>query len=368
MSTQTHQSSATESGFLSDLGIDVAEPKSGKVVARMDLAPTHLEGSGRVDESVIGALARAANGAGANLHLEGDRVLLALDGLVRYFGAGAGDVLSAEARAVHADDEIVTWRTSVFRSVKGRVPVPDQRIAEISQTYRLVSQATTDAGGADNGDTKSGDVIEITEFGSAPPGAAASVPEQRRHQIFKGACDVIIRKGYADASIREIAAAADLSIPALYQYVKSKEDILFMITSGCMEEIFRTFRDGLRAEGGAIEKMQAAVASYVRYIGKNRKYINLVYRETRSLSPGNREKIFAIERDFMVLWEEIIRSGNETGEFRVENTDLAANLAYFMCSAWALRHWNIGRYSEDEVCDLLTRFILNGLVADGPKT
>jgi AcrR family transcriptional regulator len=110
--------------------------------------------------------------------------------------------------------------------------------------------------------------------------------------------------------------------------------------------------------------LSGAVENYVRYVGRNRKYINLVYRETRSLLPDNREKIFAIERDFTALWEEIIRSGRDSGEFEVANADLAANLAYFMCIAWALHHWNIGCHGEDEVRDLLTRFILRGLAAD----
>jgi AcrR family transcriptional regulator len=322
--------------------------------ARMALLSGHLNGGERVDAGVIAILAQAAMDHGTEAGSDVDA--RPLETTARHFAAGAGDALSAEAMQIHRDDGSATWRATVFRHTAHATPGPRQIIAEVTQSYHLAASAAK---------APDGEVIAMADIDRPPEAPPSSVAEQRRRQIFKGACEVVIRKGYADASIREIAAAAELSIPALYQYVKSKEDILFMITSGCMEEIFHAFRDGLSAQGSATHKMSAAIQSYVRYIGRNRKYINLVYRETRSLSPGNREKIFAIEREFTGLWEEIIQAGRTSGEFEVDNTDLAANLAYFMCTAWALRHWNIGRYSEDEVRDMLTRFILRALCTHG---
>jgi hypothetical protein len=63
-----------------------------------------------------------------------------------------------------------------------------------------------------------------------------------------------------------------------------------MITSGCMNEIFRFFDKELKREGTANQKMREAIDAYIKYISKNRRYINLVYRETRALSAENREK------------------------------------------------------------------------------
>ncbi len=362
MATNHQTANKTDGGLRAALGIVASDAGEERARARMALALA-APGNGRpVDAGIVAILAQAAMDHGTAAGNQGGIDFRPLETTARHFAAGEGDALSAEATQVYRDNGFATWRATVFRHAAERTPGPRQIIAEVSQSYDL----TTTAPGTDAGVVapSGGEVISLSEIGDEPDAPPTSTAEQRRRQIFKGACEVIIRKGYAAASIREIAAAADLSIPALYQYVKSKEDILFMITSGCMEEIFHSFRDGLNAGGSATEKMSAAIENYVRYVGRNRKYINLVYRETRSLSPDNRERIFAIERDFTALWEEIIRAGQESGEFRVENTDLAANLAYFMCTAWALRHWNIGRYSEDEVRDLLTRFILRGLAAN----
>ena len=362
MATKQQTANKTDGGLRAALGIVTSDAGEGRALARLALNLAAPGPAQRVDAGIVAILAQAAMDRGTAADSPGGIDFRPLETSARHFAAGEGDALSAEATPVYRDDGFATWRATVFRHAAERTPGPRQIIAEVSQSYDLTPAAPGlgEPAAAPSG----GEVIALSEIGDEPDAPPTSTAEQRRRQIFKGACEVIIRKGYANASIREIAAAADLSIPALYQYVKSKEDILFMITSGCMEEIFHSFRDGLSADGSATEKMSAAVENYVRYIGQNRKYINLVYRETRSLSPDNREKIFAIERDFTALWEEIIRSGRESGEFEVENTDLAANLAYFMCTAWALRHWNIGRYTEDEVRDLLARFILRGLAAN----
>ncbi|MEC8428319.1 MAG: TetR/AcrR family transcriptional regulator, partial [Pseudomonadota bacterium] len=187
--------------------------------------------------------------------------------------------------------------------------------------------------------------------------------EIRRRKIFDGACEVIGREGYAATTIRKVAKAAGVPISTMYQYIDTKEDLLFMITSSCMEEIFEYMTEELRREGDAVTKMTHAVDAYVKYISKNRRYINLAYRETRALSRANREKIFDIERRFTRLWEEIIISGNKADSFRAEKSRLAANMVYFFCNVWALRYWSVQDYTEDEVRQYLMKFVMGGLTA-----
>jgi hypothetical protein len=47
--------------------------------------------------------------------------------------------------------------------------------------------------------------------------------------------------------------------------------------------------------------------------------------------------------------------------FNVANTDLAANLIYFLCTSWSLRHWSIGRYAEEEVRQQILNIVMNGI-------
>ncbi len=185
--------------------------------------------------------------------------------------------------------------------------------------------------------------------------------EGREQQILEIAGDVISAKGFAATSIRDIAKAADISIAALYRHIGSKDELLFRITQTRMQELFDHFEANLTTGGTARERLTEAIAVYLAYISKNHRYINLVYRETKALDEQARARIYDTERQFMKLWEQIISDGIANGEFVDVDVNLAANLAYFSCTVWALRYWSIGDRTEADVSDLLTTLIVGGL-------
>jgi len=51
----------------------------------------------------------------------------------------------------------------------------------------------------------------------------------RRRQIIKGAIQVFTAKGFHAATVREIADSAGLTMGSLYNYIRSKEDIIYMV-------------------------------------------------------------------------------------------------------------------------------------------
>ena len=53
--------------------------------------------------------------------------------------------------------------------------------------------------------------------------------ETRRQQIIDAAVGLFIKKGFHRTTTREIAREAKFSIGTLYEYVESKEDILYLV-------------------------------------------------------------------------------------------------------------------------------------------
>ncbi|MEM0990002.1 MAG: TetR/AcrR family transcriptional regulator [Pseudomonadota bacterium] len=195
----------------------------------------------------------------------------------------------------------------------------------------------------------------------APKDALTDTAELRRKQIFDGACRVIARHGFGNATMREIAEEAGLSVSLMYKYIKDKDDILYLITSMSMQSLFDWFETEELQSGPADRNLQKAIYRYIDYIGTNRRYINLVYSESRSLSSEHRAKVFDKERAFTRRWEAIVRRGIAQGQFRPIDPELAANMIYFLCTIWSLRYWNIGKFDEQEVRSALTALIFDGL-------
>lgn len=274
----------------------------------------------------------------------------------RRFGDAEGRLVWIEVDVTPVNPGGTLTRMTILRGTSAASKRGRTKIAE----YEEVRTLDRDRAAAGLPDATSDSSPPREEIAKSPP-ADQSTADIRRSQIVEGACEVISRKGYAEASVREIAEASGVSIPSLYQYVKSKEDILFLITEGCMQRLFDEFRETIGAALSADAKIEKAIADYLAYISDNRRYINLVYRETRSLSPENRERIFDIERALMKEWETIVRAGIRSGAFRRVDPFVASNILYFACSVWALRHWALAELGEEKVRKGLIELMLDGL-------
>src|SRR5271169_1178097 len=65
--------------------------------------------------------------------------------------------------------------------------------------------------------------------------------EIRRKQIAEGAIKVFVTKGYHKATMREIVEACGLTMGSMYNYVRTKEDLLYLV----YEYVTRALRDDL---------------------------------------------------------------------------------------------------------------------------
>ncbi|MBQ6559521.1 MAG: TetR/AcrR family transcriptional regulator [Erysipelotrichaceae bacterium] len=72
---------------------------------------------------------------------------------------------------------------------------------------------------------------------------AQFLKEEQRQAIIQAARQELAEKGYNDASMRSIAAKADMTVGNLYRYFKNKEEIQEFIVSDARDEINATLRE-----------------------------------------------------------------------------------------------------------------------------
>ena len=59
--------------------------------------------------------------------------------------------------------------------------------------------------------------------------------EKRLDQISDNAMKLFAEKGYHNTSVRDIANLSRISTGSIYDYVRNKEDILFLVSAGKVE-------------------------------------------------------------------------------------------------------------------------------------
>src|SRR5215813_2313655 len=112
---------------------------------------------------------------------------------------------------------------------------------------------------------------------STPTEDSATEPSTTRERILDIALDLFIRKGYAETSLREIAAELGFSKAALYYHFESKQDILMalhMRVHGLTDAVLPM----LQAEAEASDIWERLVDRLIGLALHNRKLVELHIR------------------------------------------------------------------------------------------
>lgn len=270
----------------------------------------------------------------------------------RYFSGPARRVARIEMRRVGMQADVETWRITLL----------DNDSASMAELTVACSKDTARSDEAKlallsaSGDDAKPDVPAKSVTGKASDQPRA-IADRRRDQIIQGAFEVISSKGFEKASIREIAGAAGMPIPTMYQYISSKDELLPLIFERVSRELTEELSARLTQSGNASNALKKSVEEYFNYCGKNRRAINLIYRETRSLLANERKKVFLIDRSVVKIWSKIIARGQDEKSFASGDPDLIAEFVYFLCTAWAIRFWSLQRFGAKSVLDELLSFV-----------
>ena len=337
-------------GFEKLFGISISYAAKGRVIAQLEIEPEHLAEDGAVIGSVIMALADAANTRGAVMNLGPGRVAATIEAKIQFLSKGRGGTLRAEATPVHIGDSVSIWRASVLRE--------DEPIAEVTQTQ--VARGIDEAAGAlqqDAGEPRRRARAE----GPLSDGFSREVVDERWQRIVEGASKVIAAKGFAKATIREIAAAADMPVATMYQYLERKEDILYNIYKHFMGDIVTALTRWRTSELPPRERLAGAIRMVIDVFDEKHRFIKLMFQETKSLTAEARREVYDLDAQYIAVFRDLLSELMRAGEVRVRNLELTANFVYFLCTIWPLRYWSIGKYGEQAVADDIIDFVLNGL-------
>ena len=195
--------------------------------------------------------------------------------------------------------------------------------------------------------------------------------ERRRHQIIDAAVQLFIEKGFHKTTTRQIAAAAGFSIGSLYEYVASKEDVLYMVCDSIHAEVERGVQAALARADGGQHTLAEVIREYFLVCHRMSDHMLLIYQETRSLPAQWQEKILENELNITGIFLEVLVNLVEDGslpEMDEHSVELVANTVSVLGHMWAFRRWFLARhYSIEDYIKLQTDFIIRGISARSEK-
>ncbi|WOV84640.1 TetR/AcrR family transcriptional regulator [Sporosarcina jeotgali] len=188
--------------------------------------------------------------------------------------------------------------------------------------------------------------------------------EKRREQIIHGAVRLFKQKGFHRSTTREIAKEAGFSIGTLYEYIRTKEDVLYLVCDTIYDEVQHRL-SGIADEEATIGGLTRAIDVYYRLVDDLSDEFVVMYQESKSLPKGALDYVLKKERAMTGLFESLLSACAAAGELRIADSSvkLAAHHIVIQGQMWAFRRWELQQmYQLDGYIEFQTDQLLNGLV------
>ena len=192
------------------------------------------------------------------------------------------------------------------------------------------------------------------------------VAEFRSSEILSAARRVFARKGFAGASVDDVAEAAGLAKGTVYSYFSSKRDLYLAALHQGISELIEETKRNVDAARTTSEKIRAFIAARIRYAETDRDFVTIYHAEFGPVHPASLKKEFKqLYQEQMLVLQAVIEEGVARGELRPISADAAS---FLVCEA--TRSFNGRRLlgwsptSADADIEFLFELVWRGLAAN----
>jgi AcrR family transcriptional regulator len=186
---------------------------------------------------------------------------------------------------------------------------------------------------------------------------------RRRQQIIDGSIKVFTSKGFHKATVKEIAEASKLTMGTMYNYVRSKEDILYIVYDYMNSILMEGLKKAIDNVDDPKEELRAALKQNMDTIDKYQDIILFLYNESSAYDRKSLHTVLSQESQYVELFEEFLRKSFEGKKINESRLKVAADILAYVPVILALRRWSLKRRCADmemvkeSILDLMERSI-----------
>jgi TetR/AcrR family fatty acid metabolism transcriptional regulator len=166
----------------------------------------------------------------------------------------------------------------------------------------------------------------------------------RRGQILAAAVKVFAKKGFHASRVGDVAEEAGVAYGLVYHYYKSKEDLLETIFRTTWTEMLARVREVEEAGVPASEAVRQVTALLLRTWRRDPDLVRVLVREVTRSQHVQRE-VEEITHAMQAL-EDIVRRGQESGEFRADLDPRLAAVVFYGALDEVLTGWVLGQLPD----------------------
>ena len=187
---------------------------------------------------------------------------------------------------------------------------------------------------------------------------------QRKEQIMDAALKTIVQKGFEKSRMDDIVTLSNLSKGAIYWYYKSKKDVYLDLINYWVLRYSAVINHLIEEDHSAADQLKSLFHYFTKQF-ENDPSLYKALVEFWTLAGRDKDfqkKLNKVYSNFLVLLEDIISRGVETGEFKNLNVQITAlSIMVNIEGIIWFTLFETNGISAREYIDTITDFILSGI-------
>lgn len=130
--------------------------------------------------------------------------------------------------------------------------------------------------------------------------------DDRLDNLLATAARVFAEKGYFRTSMRDLARATGMSLSGLYYYMRSKEELLFLIQDRTFSQVRQGAEEATAAVTDPMDRLRAFTRHHVGFFARHMAEMKVLSHEAESLTGEHAARIRAQKRDYVAFVQDLI--------------------------------------------------------------
>jgi AcrR family transcriptional regulator len=183
---------------------------------------------------------------------------------------------------------------------------------------------------------------------------------RRREQLLEVALEVFARQGYHQASMNEIAEAAGVTKPVLYQHFASKQDLYLELLQDVAERLNEAVLRGTAAATGPRDQVERGFRAFFEWMAEKPARFGILFSGDTLREPQFSRAAFDTERATATAIAQLIAVDGMDDDHRLVLGYALVGMSEVLCRQWL----NAGvKVEPAEMAEQLANFAWVGLRA-----
>ena len=184
----------------------------------------------------------------------------------------------------------------------------------------------------------------------------------KKERILKVAATLFAANGFEATSVRRIASESGLSVPGMFHYFASKEEILAQIIFSFIEDAYLRLNKIIESDLDPENKLKSLCSFYVQRYASHQNELTILNSEGKSLTPKHQKDFVKKQRIYLEVLENIFQEFTKQGILKPLNHVVLSFLFYGMVG-WTSTWYNPkGSVSPKELGDIISEVFLHGIM------